>query len=422
MGRFSDLSFLESFVLFVVVVYPVSIVLIPYLGTVLFVLLSFLSAYLFFVSYRKLNFTKEEKVFFLSCLLLVVVSMLVSLVNGLDAEVWKTAGRFSFILMSIPLYFVFKTYLMKTEYIWWSIVVAVVLCGLAAIYEYNFGDIYEGRGHAGRAKAAVHPIHFADIVLSMTMMAVVASTALKKIDTRVVFAVLLVLVLGVIAVILSMSRGAWAMIPVFAVFMAWVIKANVSKRYFYSGVSVLLMMSFLIYLVPSTGIKSRVDETVHNVMNYSPSDTTQTSIGGRFEMWKAGWVLFKKNPVAGVGWGNYKQESQLLVDKNIVSPIAAEYTHPHSQYVSVLASGGIIMFVTLLFVFLLPFKLFFNLYKSNVEEAKSYALSGMVLILGFMVFGLSATVFERSIPVSFYAFYLALMFAIGNRLKLENQD
>ena len=143
MGRFSDLSFLESFVLFVVVVYPVSIVLIPYLGTVLFVLLSFLSAYLFFVSYRKLNFTKEEKVFFLSCLLLVVVSMLVSLVNGLDAEVWKTAGRFSFILMSIPLYFVFKTYLMKTEYIWWSIVVAVVLCGLAAIYEYNFGDIYD---------------------------------------------------------------------------------------------------------------------------------------------------------------------------------------------------------------------------------------------------------------------------------------
>jgi len=422
MGRFLNLSFLESFVLLVVVVYPVSIVLVPYLGTVLFVLLSFLSAYLFFSGYRKLNYTKEEKVFFLSCLLLIGVSILVSLIKGMDAGVWKTAGRFSFILMSIPLYFVFKTYLIKTRYIWWAIVVAVVLCGIAAIYEYNFGAIYNSHSmHSDRAKAGVHPIHFADIVLSMTMMVVAASTSLKKVNIKVVLAVILIFILGISAVILSMSRGAWAMIPVFAVFMAWVIKSKVPQRYFYSGIAAFLMLSVLFYLVPSTGIKSRVDQTIHNVVKYSPAEKSQSSIGSRFEMWKAGWILFKENPVVGVGWGNYKQEAQLLVDKGIVSPVAARYTHPHSQYVSALASGGIIMFVILFFVFILPFKLFLDLYKSKVEEANPYALSGMVLILGFMVFALSATVFERSIPVSFYAFYLPLLYAVGNRLKSQQQ-
>jgi len=417
------MNFIEGLVLFSVIAFPISIVLVPYVGTVLFVLLSFLSSYFFLANYKGLRSTKEEKFFYFCCLALIFISLLISLINGLDADVWKTAGRFSFILMSIPLYLVFKTYLLKIKYIWWSLTIAIVLCGIAAIYEYNFGSIYDSHlVHGDRAKAAVHPIHFADIVLAMTMMVLIASTSIKNIKTKAILLILLVLCLGVTAVILSKSRGAWVMIPVFIVFMMWILKSKIPKRYFYSGAIVFMLFSLLFYFVPSTGIKYRVDQTVENLTNYSPGERYPTSIGARFEMWKAGWFLFKENPVVGVGWGNYKKESQLLVDKGMVSPIAARYTHPHSQYVSVLASGGIIMFVTLFFVFILPFKLFLDLYKSKVEEAKPYALAGMVLILGFMVFGLSATVFERSIPVSFYAFYLALMFAIGNRLKLENQD
>ena len=94
----------------------------------------------------------------------------------------------------------------------------------------------------------------------------------------------------------------------------------------------------------------------------------------------------------------------------------ANFPHPHSQYFSALAKGGVLGVVAIFCVFGISFYIFYRAYfgvKSD-ETTRRFALSGLVFLVSFMVFSLTEAVFERSRIMTFFAFYLVVMVAYLN--------
>ena len=100
----------------------------------------------------------------------------------------------------------------------------------------------------------------------------------------------------------------------------------------------------------------------------------------------------------------------------------AFFPHPHSQYLSALAKGGLFGLLAVLLTFAIPMFLFYRLIASDQgsNETKRFALAGLVFLLSFMIFGLTEAVFERSRIMTFFAFYLVVMMALMNSSRNSN--
>jgi len=418
-----DLGFdnlLEKFVLLAVFFFPVLIVLVKSGGTSIFGVMVLLSLYVFFRKAIKQDFTRDEKLVFYSLLLFFLLAMFISLISGFDKAAWKSGSRFLNLLFAIPLYFLFKTYLRKTVVVWWGLLAGIVFCGFAAIYEFKFGSYYfEGNFFPDRAKGVTHPILFADISLSMGVMFLMGLSTIKKWNNKLSITVLLVVFFCLAAVILSKSRGPLIILPVLVLMLIWQVKARFSKKASLITMSMISIVAVVIYLIPVTGVQQRIDSTFSNIQKYTEGTHKTTSVGTRFEMWKASWLIIKKQPVLGVGWGNYQETAQKLVDQGKVNKIAAAWNNPHSQYFSALVNGGLITLFALLILFLVPMSMFKKLLVFGDREVRAYALAGIALIVGYMGYAFSESIFERTIPTAFFAFYLAMLFALANRAKEE---
>ena len=177
-----------------------------------------------------------------------------------------------------------------------------------------------------------------------------------------------------------------------------------------------IILPIIVYLVPATGVESRVNLTLDNVNAYITERNTSTSIGLRLEAWKAAYYMAVEHPLFGVGFGRFKQESTILVENGTVHENASAFDHPHNDYLYQLSVNGLIGLVLLLLLFLYPLYLFYKNVSSSDLEIKVLSIAGLYLVIGYMHFSLTETLMVRSTPVSFYSFFiLALLALISNR-------
>ena len=118
-----------------------------------------------------------------------------------------------------------------------------------------------------------------------------------------------------------------------------------------------------------------------------------------------------------MGWGNYKSRALGLVNEGQRNRSIADYDHPHNEYLSTMANGGVVGLLYLLALFIVPFLLFYNAYKNESEPIRASGIAGMVLVIAFSHFAITEGVFERNITINFYAFYSALILSLIMRHK-----
>lgn len=222
---------------------------------------------------------------------------------------------------------------------------------------------------------------------------------------------------GVLASILSQSRGGWVAIPFMTIILLWASSVHISKIKMFLGVSAIVALIFVAYNVPQTGLKLRTDITISNIQTYMDADKKPsaggTSITSRFEMWHASWDIFLENPFIGVGWGNYQKKAEELVVKGERNQSAASWNHPHNQFVSAMVSGGVFALIAMIFLFFIPARIFYKACKSSERssDARRVALAGLLLMVGFAIFNFSESFLERSRTISFFIFYLSVLMA-----------
>ena len=331
--------------------------------------------------------------------------------HGMEDSGLKQIGKhFSFIFF-IPIYYWLRRIRPRADYLYYGVVAGSFFSFLSAIFsDQTFGF--------GRAHGALHPILFGNIALILGFM----SFAMKDIINSKVMILRLIpvaaLILGVMASVMSGSRGGWVAIPSLVVVLLASRWGVFSAR---SKVIVLLLVfvfPVIAYLVPATGIGSRMDEAVSDIDTYIKADeVVHTSLGIRLESWKAAYFMVIDNPLLGVGLGRFQEEASILIGEGVVHQGADQFNHSHNDYLSQLAVNGLIGLFLLILMFVYPLKQFYNNFFSTDDEIKALAVAGACLIVAFMQYSLSETLMIRSTSISIYGTFVIVLLALINNKK-----
>lgn len=136
----------------------------------------------------------------------------------------------------------------------------------------------------------------------------------------------------------------------------------------------------------------------------------ETPVGQRLDMWSAALQLFEQAPLLGVGTGAYQAETGKLVDAGTASYAIAGFDHPHSEYFDALANRGAAGLLALLALLGVPAWLFFRRLESRDPHRMGAALAGLLVTVGFAIFGLTETMFIHSVTIGWYVIMTAVFF------------
>ena len=267
-----------------------------------------------------------------------------------------------------------------------------------------------------------HPITFGDLALAMGLLAWCGRAELRP--TRWAALPWLALAAGMLASILSASRGGWLALPL----VLWPLlrygfqgepgaqahqggqanqaRAKTSLR----ALLAVLLALILAYFLPFTGVARRIGEAVSDVQAYLSHNDATTSVGIRLELWKASWRMFLDHPFLGVGRKGFDAALQQLAQQGFLqqSP-ALTYSSSHNDVLHFLATGGLLDFSCLLMMYAAPLLFFIRILRQAPSSAQNPALMGLVLVLCFIGFGLTDVMFWLMMPKVFYIMMISTL-------------
>lgn len=176
--------------------------------------------------------------------------------------------------------------------------------------------------------------------------------------------------------------------------------------------SILFLVVAAPYLKESQSIKQAIfglNERTYNII-YETDETLNTDFSylTRLAMVEKGLELFSQNPITGVGIGNFGKTKvdldfefeggELIAHKDEILETGVS---AHNSYISILAEGGLLLFLPFIFLMLYPTVYFFSNFNSinTYEKAifisiifmciHAWFISAMLNIFGWFVLGIA---------------------------------
>lgn len=273
----------------------------------------------------------------------------------------------------------------QPDFWWWGMACGAMLAGGIAAYEYW----WLGRWRAGNGMNA---IPFGNLALLLSTLSLVGLVSLPAIYRRRRLALCLAALGGLLASVLSGTRGGWVILPVLMLLLAMHatrLRSGRLRGSVLGPVGVLLIVLLGVLWMPGALVKERLAEGAVNLQEYADGEA-ETSIGLRLEMWRAGWYLIKAKPVLGWGEGRLETQRDQWVEAGGFHPGISRYDQLHSDLVDTFARRGLPGLLSLLAFYGVPLGLFWRYWRrSDDEETRALALCGVLIVVGFVGFGLS---------------------------------
>lgn len=368
-----------------------------------FVFLVFFVTSMFYVSkwpliWRSLG--QIEKLF-LTGFLLYFISGLLSYANVTDEyEYVKQIGRYLRFAFIVPLYL----FLVRAEFDLIRFFIAgIIVSGPVYLLFASIG-IYNNPGLPGQGY--YHHILFGDTAMlnALLMLALIVT---RKFSVLVRLLIFVSMLCAFYASVLSTARGAWLAAPVLITILAWyaVKTQSFSKKSISLVIAILLVMGAL---SPVRDIVvTRFVEAISEVKMFSSGEKVDTSVGGRLALWDVAIKVWKENPVLGTGPGDYDGDLEDYQGQGWY-PGVHVHNSVHNIYLQALASTGVVGLLVFIPVFII-FPLFF-LYRVQDSNRQLERLSGLVLIVAVLIFGLTESWTLRSPFIAIYVIYMVVIF------------
>lgn len=225
---------------------------------------------------------------------------------------------------------------------------------------------------------------------------------------------------GLCLSVLSTARGGWIAIPVFVFVFIYFIKSDRLPNKLLLTMLSIGVVGLLGYLFI---------EPVHQRLWMIYSDLSQysgghedTSIGIRLQLWNAAIHLISDNPVFGVGAAGFARAMDGLSASGFITPIAAGLgkQEVHNEILAHTVRFGIFGLVSIMAVYFVPFAIFLRAARSKLHQQKVAAMMGIVVTLGFFVFGLTVETFDLKMTAAFYSMTVAVLLALATQDKLTS--
>jgi O-antigen ligase len=205
--------------------------------------------------------------------------------------------------------------------------------------------------------------------------------------------------------LLSGSRGGWLSILILLWF-AWRLLAQTQLAKW--RWPLLLLMSGAVAtaaLHPSSPVHHRVQSAVSDVVNYVQKGDGSTSVGARLAMWQFAASIATEKPLLGFGFQGARDRWQQSID-------AGEYTAPiggrhfHNEMIQTYITTGLVGLMLVLLVYGSGLRLFYQHRQWHGGQHNVFAVTGMLVLLMYLEFGLSNGVWSNNSNRQIFMFLL----------------
>ncbi|WP_444984252.1 O-antigen ligase family protein [Halomonas mongoliensis] len=222
---------------------------------------------------------------------------------------------------------------------------------------------------------------------------------------------------GFMGSLFSGSRGGWIGLPFVALALYKGYGRYLALRYQATLAGLLLVVAGLAYAIPHTGVADRIDHGISDVQRYISGESRTSSLGARFEMWRAAAIVIPERPLTGWGENGYIARAAELVDEERVGVAVARYSHVHNEVLDITVKRGLLGLATLLLLYFVPMRLFGRQISSKNLELRAFSVSGVLLCVAYIDFGLSQVFFAHNSGVMLFSFWLVILWASMRRLE-----
>ena len=227
----------------------------------------------------------------------------------------------------------------------------------------------------------------------------------------------LTMAVGLLGFITTQTRGGWLVVPVFIV-IGWVLvtgKTSIRK----------LLLPALLAIITSGAIaasspilRQRMYEMVTQTIECFANPLAISSECGRLQLWHVSWLMFKANPLFGNGTiQTFGPKLEEYWRQGIVSDFVYSqgFGEPHNDMLFSMASHGVLGLAALLLMYAAPIWIFTRRLSAKVSQpARIAAAMGLVLCLGFFVFGWTELMLRSIRTIGFYAMSIAWLLALSD--------
>lgn len=216
---------------------------------------------------------------------------------------------------------------------------------------------------------------------------------------------------GLAASIASGSRGGWLAIPVFIVIFCHFNMAKISLKMAMTGL-IFAVLAIVIAYSSSAIFHQRVNASANDVAIFDQGNP-DTSIGIRWQHYKAAVDIFSRHPIFGVGPEGFALEMKSMMEVGKVTPTAAELGRGevHNDILSKTVGMGLFGLTAILAIYFVPLNLFWRATRSASEQVRQAGVLGITFVSGFFVFGLTVEFLNLTMATAFYSFTVAVLLA-----------
>jgi len=218
---------------------------------------------------------------------------------------------------------------------------------------------------------------------------------------------------GLFIIVLSGTRGAWlSFLILIGVYLYFFYK----KKKKFSARAKVYIVIILISLL-SIGnfnheLNSRIGLAFSQISNWSSDDPAINSVSERLIMYEVALKNIEDVPFFGYGL----RTSNITLfkdDPTEIGIVAARYNHLHNAFLTNYYNGGIILLGALLLLLFEPLIIFL---KANSQDRENpIFISGVILTLGYVSFGMVNILFGDTYMNGFYVFFLAIIMLLTNK-------
>lgn len=229
---------------------------------------------------------------------------------------------------------------------------------------------------------------------------------------------------GVAGFVATQTRGGLLAIPFFLL-VGLLIQGRRMSRLKVLAAVVLLGSAGLIVAGDAT-MRERIGRGVSEFDQCQVAHLADTSVCIRMQLWRAAGHMIQSEPVFGVGGGDrFREElSQLATEGQVTQMVARDFGETHNDLLYFLATYGVLGGVGLLLLYFAPGWVFAQRLRLSMTDATTRRLAGagLMICVGYVVFGLTEMMFRDMRSASFYATWMALFLALSDPLRLRQPD
>ncbi|MGX2949531.1 O-antigen ligase family protein, partial [Ursidibacter sp. B-7004-1] len=311
------------------------------------------------------------------------------------------------VLLLIPLMLLFSQFKILPKTIFYAIPIGSAVTGLLAIYQKFF---------LGEDKAFTEVTHHIQsgnisVTLSMLSLAISIYWLIQK-EYKLMAICMICSLLGIVSSAISGARGGWICLPFILITILFFYRHFLNKKIVLTASIIFIAILSAIASIPKFGVIQRYYQAEKDIIQYIEKNNKNSSLGARFDMWENALLGIKEKPLLGWGSKGYIELKQQQVSKKIMAKSTLKFNDTHNQYLDSWVKRGLLGFVGLLLVLLVPLKYFMTNIKSENIEIKSISILGTIHIIATMFYFLSQTFLGHNSGSIFYFFIVILFYEL----------